>query len=214
MNLLVGVLVALATALFFESALGRLQLLIGRGAGGGRGSERPERPEAVIGPLTRHFRSKRPSIGDNGVDDGLVMDLVAVGLHSGLAPNRALEVVAAAVGEGGADLATLGRSLLLEQADEAISEQPDDQHSRRSALTRDIASTIRFAHLTGAPAAGLIQSRVEELRRRRVREAQAAAGRLGVRLVLPLGLCILPAFIALGVMPVVISLVSDLATAL
>lgn len=36
--------------------------------------------------------------------------------------------------------------------------------------------------------------------------ARGAASRLGVRLVLPLGLCYLPAFVLLGVMPVVAQL--------
>ncbi|WP_418606028.1 hypothetical protein [Georgenia sp. SUBG003] len=37
------------------------------------------------------------------------------------------------------------------------------------------------------------------------REAQEAAARLGVRLVLPLGLCFLPAFVLLGLVPVVLA---------
>jgi len=37
-----------------------------------------------------------------------------------------------------------------------------------------------------------------------------AAGRLGVRLVLPLGLCHLPAFVLVGLVPVLVSMASGL----
>jgi len=40
--------------------------------------------------------------------------------------------------------------------------------------------------------------------------AREAAGRLGVRLVLPLGLCFLPAFILIGLVPVILSLAAGL----
>ncbi len=42
------------------------------------------------------------------------------------------------------------------------------------------------------------------------REARQAAARLSVRLVIPLGVCFVPAFIALGVLPVVIALAGDI----
>ena len=40
-------------------------------------------------------------------------------------------------------------------------------------------------------------------------EAEAAAERLGVKMMLPLGACFLPAFILLGVVPVVVSMLPD-----
>ena len=52
----------------------------------------------------------------------------------------------------------------------------------------------------------------KELRDSSRRRQQEAAAALGVRLVLPLGVCILPAFLLLSVVPVVISLLSDLET--
>ena len=48
------------------------------------------------------------------------------------------------------------------------------------------------------------------LRSGRQARDQEAAERLAVRLVVPLGLCHLPAFIALGIVPVVASLGLDL----
>ncbi len=51
------------------------------------------------------------------------------------------------------------------------------------------------------PAVTLLRSAAEEARRVARSDAQAAAARLGVRLMLPLGLCVLPAFFAVGVVP-------------
>ena len=48
----------------------------------------------------------------------------------------------------------------------------------------------------------------DDLRARRRSEVEAAARRVGVRLTAPLGLAFLPAFVLLGVVPVVASLVS------
>jgi tight adherence protein B len=62
---------------------------------------------------------------------------------------------------------------------------------------------------TGAPCAALLVDAAHALRRGRGRAAQAAAQRLGVRVVLPLGVCALPGFIAWGVVPVVLGLTSE-----
>ncbi|MDQ0736036.1 hypothetical protein [Arthrobacter agilis] len=69
-----------------------------------------------------------------------------------------------------------------------------------------IREGLRFATTTGAPSAALLHAHAAQLRRRRNREIDRMAAALGVRLVLPLGLCSLPAFICLGVIPVVLGL--------
>ncbi|KAE8762071.1 secretion system protein, partial [Georgenia thermotolerans] len=51
----------------------------------------------------------------------------------------------------------------------------------------------------------LLRRAAEAVRADRQRQAQEAAARLGVRLVLPLGLCFLPAFVLLGIVPVVVA---------
>ena len=58
------------------------------------------------------------------------------------------------------------------------------------------------------------RAEAEEERRSAAAEAEHAAAVLGVRLMLPLGLCILPAFLLLAVVPVVISLVGATIAAL
>lgn len=71
---------------------------------------------------------------------------------------------------------------------------------------RVFRDALGFAAATGAPSASLLYSEAARVRRGRQREAERRAAALGVQLVLPLGLCALPAFICLGVVPVLLSL--------
>ena len=76
-----------------------------------------------------------------------------------------------------------------------------------------MVAVIRFSARTGVALAPLLQSHADELRRGEHRRRQIAAARLGVMLVLPLGVCVLPAFVLMGVVPVLITLVGDLGPA-
>lgn len=57
----------------------------------------------------------------------------------------------------------------------------------------------------GAPAAGVLRAMAAEERRRARTAAEMRAARLGTKLLLPLGLCTLPAFLLLGVGPMLLS---------
>jgi tight adherence protein B len=71
-----------------------------------------------------------------------------------------------------------------------------------------VAETIALAERAGAPLVDLL--RAEARRHRRIARTDAATrgAALGVRLMLPLGLCVLPAFVLLGVAPLLISVVT------
>ena len=77
-------------------------------------------------------------------------------------------------------------------------------------VVEDVRQGLRFGTATGAPSAALLRAHAAQLRRRHNREVDRRAAALGVQLVLPLGLCSLPAFICLGVVPVVLGLLPDL----
>ncbi|MBG6189417.1 hypothetical protein IWX64_000337 [Arthrobacter sp. CAN_A212] len=79
-----------------------------------------------------------------------------------------------------------------------------DPPTRR--VLAELRDALRFSALTGASSAEMVHSYAALLRRRRNGEAERRAATLGVRLVVPLGLCYLPAFICLGVLPVVLAL--------
>lgn len=66
----------------------------------------------------------------------------------------------------------------------------------------------------GAPTADLLDIVAERHRRLEQRKAEKAAAKLSVKLVVPLGLCSLPAFICWGVVPVMIALLPGVAEAL
>lgn len=71
-----------------------------------------------------------------------------------------------------------------------------------------VADALAPSWHDGVPPVPALRAAASRVRREDVARATEAAARLGVRLVLPLGLCHLPAFVAVGVAPVVLSLVS------
>ena len=70
-----------------------------------------------------------------------------------------------------------------------------------------ISSVMRRSAATGAPAALLLCGLANDLRAELRATALSDARRLGVRAAGPLGLCFLPAFILIGVVPLVLSLI-------
>lgn len=137
-------------------------------------------------PLPRSRRSRggvvadaggrRAAVPDAAVPDVVVIDLVCAALAAGL-PTASAVAAAHAVAGGPRPPAGV-------------------------ALTRALA----LADRTGASAAVLLQRVAADERAARRRRVAAATGRLGVRLVIPLGLTVLPAFLLLGVVPVVLGL--------
>jgi hypothetical protein len=77
-------------------------------------------------------------------------------------------------------------------------------------VVQAVAAALEPAWTAGASPVPLLRTAADRLRSRRRAETRAAAGRLGVQLVVPLGLCYLPAFALVGLVPVVLSLASGL----
>ena len=75
--------------------------------------------------------------------------------------------------------------------------------------TAAMARAVQRSSETGAPLVEALTRAADDLRARRRGELLAAARVAGVTAVLPLGLCFLPAFALLGVVPVVVSLVVE-----
>ncbi|MBM7413174.1 tight adherence protein B [Clavibacter michiganensis] len=113
---------------------------------------------------------------------GLVLDLVAMAMSGGASVPRAVAVVRRACERAG-----LGTG--------------DDLAA--------VGSVVDAAARTGAPVAALLGSEAERIRRDAATRAERAAARLAARLMLPLGVCILPAFLAVGVVPMLLAVVSS-----
>ena len=146
--------------------------------------------------LLRAARDESP-----GVDPSLVLDLVAGPLAAGSPLAHALATV-------GQALASDPLAAPLERTARALAAGV----GVRTALSPLPASLapLRDAALvsdaTGADLVGLLRSGARDARRGRARTAEAAAARLAVRLVLPTGVALLPAFVLLGIIPTVASL--------
>lgn len=127
--------------------------------------------------------------------------LVARAREADPTPGLGCELVAVAVSGGAPASAALSRvALALEEAG-----LPADDTA---------APAIEFAQRAGVPVAALLRAEAREIRR----DAQAAVrmriAALGTRLLLPLGLCVLPAFVALGVAPLLLAMIGSTLDAL
>lgn len=208
------------TGLLVFSLLGAAFLLLSRSwelGGVGTGVEVPGRRTGGLarrlpGGVAHRGRPADPEDRDaDVVDTALMIDLLAAILIAGAPIGVALTVLA------DSSPPTLARGLRAVAG--ALSLGAEWEVAWNSAVARSDARTghillvlsnaLRFAALTGASSAGIVHAHAEQLRRRRNSEAEQRAATLGVRLVVPLGLCYLPAFICFGVLPVILALVPE-----
>jgi tight adherence protein B len=131
----------------------------------------------------------------------LVLDLVAAVLAGGAPVATTLDLVAEAVREHAPDqaehLADLARRSAL-----AVPQSS----GRGPAWLQLLDHALLLARDAGVPPAGILVAAAEQERRRRADRRRLAAARLGVEVVLPTGLCLLPAFVLLTVVPMVVAL--------
>lgn len=138
---------------------------------------------------------------DEDTDPALACDLAAAGLACGAAIPRVLDALAAACARE--SLAWTAQALRLGVPwDEAWEETPEWAHPLRDAFESSWTSG-------SAPEMMLARSASWE-RRSRLADAKTRAEELSVRLVGPLGVCFLPAFLALGIAPLLASLTGGL----
>lgn len=164
------------------------------------GSRSPAERRASIARVPHRSRVA----GGAAVDAVLLLDLLDVAVAAGASVPRALSAVGTAVGgDQGAALARGGTALLL---------GAPWQSAWAGAATplAEVVRVLEASWTTGSAPGPALRARAEQLRRDRRTRARTAAGALGVHLVLPLGLCFLPAFVLLGLVPMVLSLAGDL----
>jgi Type II secretion system (T2SS), protein F len=128
-------------------------------------------------------------------------DLMAAALQAGATPEGAVRLVGQAIaGPLGLRLSRVERALRLgAPAVEAWGYLGDVEGAARVLRAAD-----RSGH-SGAGFAGALHRVAEDLRADRLLAAEAAARRAGVLIVLPLGLCFLPAFVLTGLGPVIVA---------
>lgn len=185
-----------------------LALVVAPGSAGARSRLRP--PDAnLTAPHPDPVPVQRGSRSD-GAGQLLALagawDLLAACLRAGMAVPIAVRAIAETV--DGAPGAALRRTA------ELLSLGADPQHAWQPAL--DCAATARLARAarrSGRSGTALAESltRLAVAARAGAREqSEARAQRAGVLIAGPLGLCFLPAFLTVGVLPVVIGLATGL----
>ena len=136
------------------------------------------------------------------VDTALVLELLAAQLRAGLAPLAALGTLAEALNSR--PLRTVCQRLQMGSG------WGSAWSGSAAGTFGELRDALAPAYTGGAPSTALLLSLADAHRLSERRAAERAAGTLSVALVVPLGLCSLPAFICLGIVPILISLLPTL----
>ncbi|MEV8566101.1 type II secretion system F family protein [Streptomyces sp. NPDC051322] len=136
----------------------------------------------------------------------LAAELLAACVASGAGPREAAEAVGESLG------GSVGDALARTAAELRLGGEPAIAWGRFGSVpgAARLARCLERSASTGAPAAEPVTRMAEGLRAERTRAAKDRAGRASVLITGPVGLCFLPAFLAVGVVPVVIGLASHL----
>lgn len=113
---------------------------------------------------------------------GLQLELLAIALRGGMSLRGARTLVAAALQAEG-----------LQAAD-----------------SDTVSSVGALAEKTGVPVRGLLETEARAARRASVQAGEQRAARAAVMLTVPLGVCVLPSFVLLGVVPFMLSVLAGL----
>ncbi|WP_307842941.1 MULTISPECIES: type II secretion system F family protein [Streptomyces] len=136
----------------------------------------------------------------------LAADLLAACLAAGAGPREAAEAVGGSLG------GPVGERLAQAAAEVRLGGEPGVAWGRLGSLpgAGGTARCLERAQATGVPAVEPMSRLAAQLRAAQARAAGIRARRAGVLATAPLGLCFLPAFLTVGVVPVVIGLAGGL----
>ncbi|MFE9875364.1 type II secretion system F family protein [Streptomyces sp. NPDC005784] len=136
----------------------------------------------------------------------LAADLVAACISAGASPVAAARAVGEALG------GPVGERLARGAAEVRLGSEPVDAWRRLASIpgAQGLARLLERSGESGVPAAVPVGRLAAEARAEWGRTATARARRAAVMVTAPVGLCFLPAFLAIGVLPVVIGLAGGL----
>jgi tight adherence protein B len=136
----------------------------------------------LLGGATAWNRRLVRSAQPRNITPGIALDLLAIAVAGGGSLERARSSVAAAMADCG-----------IESGDSSEA----------------IADILELSRRAGVPAADLLRSEADEARRSARADVQARAQTLSIRLMIPLGVCVLPAFMVLSVVPLLVAVVTS-----
>jgi pilus assembly protein TadC len=166
-------------------------------------------------PLRRHPRRQAVSARPRPTQDPLAvaatLDVLAVCLEAGMAVSTAAAATAPSAPPQLAGVLRRAADLLALGADPAVAWSiPVDQSA--GAPGAHIDALLRLARRSASSGSALargVAELAEQSRQDAAHAATAAGERAGVLIAGPLGLCFLPAFVCLGIVPVVAGLAGD-----
>ncbi len=126
--------------------------------------------------------------------------LVASAMPRNPAPGLECDLMAIALSGGGS---IAGARARVTDAARQFGLQPNDS---------GLDELLTLSAAAGVPAGDLLRSEAEEARREAAAVAEERAAALSVRLMLPLGVCVLPSFMVLGVVPLLITVITSTIT--
>ncbi|TNM38628.1 type II secretion system F family protein [Nocardioides albidus] len=131
-----------------------------------------------------------------------VVTLLAAALRSGQAPADAIELVCRALPGAASDRLAATAARLRLGGDGAVIWARLADDPELGPLGRALARAQR----TGAPVVAAVEGLAAELAARARAEVEDRARAVGVRAAVPLGVCLLPSFLLLGIVPLAVSL--------
>lgn len=139
------------------------------------------------------------------------LDVLAVCLVSGMAVSTAAAITAASAPPALARVLRRAADLLTLGADPAVawSAPPDMPAGSIGTQTDALLRLARRSATSGAALAEGVAELATQCRQEAAHTATAAAERAAVLIAGPLGMCFLPAFVCLGILPVVAGLAGD-----
>jgi pilus assembly protein TadC len=159
----------------------------------------------------QRLRPGLPDVSDHGPDPLAVassFDVLAVCLAAGMAVSTAAAVTAASAPPKLARVLRRAADLLALGADPAVAWSISPEKTM-DVPTDALLRLARRSASSGAALAGGLAELADQSRHDAAHAAAAAAERAGVLIAGPLGLCFLPAFVCLGIVPVVAGLAGD-----
>lgn len=136
----------------------------------------------------------------------LAADLLTACLEAGAGPHKAAEAVGRSLG------GPIGERLAQAAAELRLGGEPSAAWGRMGALpgAHGLARALERAGTTGAPAVGPMSRLAADCRAEQGRQADKRVERATVLATAPLGACYLPAFLLIGVAPVMLGLAGAL----
>jgi pilus assembly protein TadC len=177
------------------------------------GGARPSTVRVRAGMTARAPRTPRKSVrGPDPLAVASSLDVLAVCLAAGMAVSTAAAATAPSAPPLLARVLRRAADLLALGADPAVawSAPPSLPSSSLDPQTDALLRLARRSSVSGVALAEAVAALASQCRQDAAHAAAAAAERAAVLIAGPLGLCFLPAFVCLGIVPVVAGLAGDL----